>query len=280
MLKMLMKYEWKYIWKKLLLFAGILLFATLIGGLSTTQFDNLASPDQILGFLGAMFGFMFYYTLLIGAVIGFSLIVGIRFYKVVFGDMGYVTNTLPVSARQIYASHLIVYGLCTFVISGLMELSIMTVTNTMFTNMFNELNASDAADVSYLHFGPASLAEVFGLSEFGAGILMTLLLIVGTISSLLMIYAAVVLGQNWKRHKVWGAVVSYIIIYSIMMVAAWIVTIPYMIHMFMNAASMGDTAMPVFGPSFWVICLALSAVFGIATFCIMDHGMTKKLNLE
>ena len=73
---------------------------------------------------------------------------------------------------------------------------------------------------------------------------------------------------------------NFIIIYSIMMVAAWIVTIPYMIHMFMNAASMGDTAMPVFGPSFWVICLALSAVFGIATFCIMDHGMTKKLNLE
>ncbi len=279
MLKMLMKYEWKYIWKKLLLFAGILVFATLIGSLSASQF-YVDSSEQIFAFIGAMCGFMFYYTVLIGAVIGFSLIVGIRFYKAVFGDMGYVTNTLPVSTRQIYAAHLIVYGLCTFVISGLMQLSIMMVTDSMFTNMFEPFVESGEADVSVFHFGPAAMAEMFGLGTVGTWLMILFMLIIGSLSSLLMIYAAIVLGQNWKRHKVWGAVVSYIILYSIMMVAAWIVMIPYMIHMIINAPAIADNAMPLFDGSFLWVCLGMTTVFGIVTFCIMDHGMTKKLNLE
>ncbi len=276
MLGRLMKYEWKYIWKKFVLFMALLIGATIVGYFSCTRFEAL-DPDGPAAFgkvVSGMLGFMFYYSILIGELLGFSLIVAIRFYKTVYGGQSYLTHTLPVNARQIYGSHLIVYGLCMLAFTVLTQISIGIVSNELFTGVFGSLGAS--ADVS-MPFGPEFYSQVLGINSFASTLLVGGYICIASVSSLLMIYAAIVLGQKWKKHKVWGAVVSYLILSGIMTVIAWISLIPFMISMIV--AQVNSTE-PFRMTGFWGISLVYTVIFGIVYFFLMDHGMTKRLNLE
>ncbi|MCR5268412.1 MAG: hypothetical protein K6E16_07845 [Lachnospiraceae bacterium] len=268
MLKMLMKYEWKYIWKKALLFAGLLLLATVIGMFAASQLAELSDTDRMSGLLGALLGYMLYYTVLVGSILGLILIIAIRFYRSVFSSAGYVTNTLPASGRQIYGAHLIVYGITYFVFTWLVFGSIMLVTNRVVTGIAVSMDMGAEMFGSY---GP----NMFGFDGPAEIALLAVYTAIATITSLLMIYASIVLGQSWKKHKVWGAVVSYIVISVTMMIVTSIVLFPYMIgSIMMNPAS------PTLGTSFWVICLVIVLIYGAATLWITDRGMTKRLNLE
>ncbi len=268
MLGKLMKYEWNYIYKKFLLFAGLMAVASCVGYFSAAQFSKLDPDSNPLLFMSIMFGLMIYYMILSGVSIGFTIIIGIRFYKTVYGDRGYLTHTLPVSARQIYWSHIIVDGLCQIVLCVLMQLSIMMVSTRMMAALASDitLNASDFYMQMYGADNPVQLLVVIFYSIFG------------TLVSLIMVFASIVLGQYWKRHKVWGAVVSYLIITTCMMVVSWVTLIPqFVYYVFNNDSPDGIVAIPSF---FWISIMLISAVFGVVTFFIMDHGMTKRLNLE
>ncbi len=274
MLKMLMKYEWKYIHRKFLLFAGMLIVATVIGLISCAAFADMGATGDIFSLITGMLGFMLYYTVLIGASIGFTIIVAIRFYRSVFGSAGYVTNTLPVSGRQIYGAHLIVYGLCTFAIALLEVVSIMWVLDRLFQGMFATMQ-TQGIDPAMME---SAMAQAMGLSGTGQNVVMIFYSAIGTICSLLMIYASVVLGQYWKRHKVWGGVVSYIIMNASMVVISFAIIVPYILRSVLNGID--PTRESVIGPAFWVITLVITLVYGVVSFVIMDRGMMKRLNLE
>ncbi|MBP5384060.1 MAG: hypothetical protein J6Y57_03685 [Lachnospiraceae bacterium] len=275
MLGNLMKYEWKYIWKKFLLFCGLLVLATIIGIASSREFLKLEGINNVAHAMFSMLGFLLYYALYIGATLGFTLIVAIRFYKAVYGTQGYLTHTLPVTPRQIYLAHLIVYGICMSLISVMTQLSIQLVSGTMFDGIFQATGMGGAMSYSS---GAEFFGDLYGMSPFAASLMTTLCMVIGSFSSLLTIYASVVLGQYWKKHKVWGAVVNYILIQVVTAIVSVVVYLPYFIRSIMTMES-GDPA-NLLGGGFWGITLAITIVIGIATFLIMDHGMTKRLNLE
>ena len=268
MLGMLMKYEWKYIWKKLLLFSGLLIGASIIGLIATTQFTNPGFDDATnIGavFVGT-FGFMLYYTGMIGVILGFTLIVAIRFYKVVYGKLSYVTHTLPVSAPQIYGVHLIVYGICMLVITLLSQVSIAVIADRLFAGAFSmaeEIPELQSMSPGYFY------AQAFGLN----GPLQAL--------TLLLYFSVACVGQYWKKYKVWGAVVSYLIISNVMTLVSCAILLPYMIRtMISNAANDNFNPFTLLSGGFWWVAFAITAAFGVATFLIMDHGMRKRLNLQ
>ncbi len=277
MLGMLMKYEWKYIWKKFLLFAGLMIVATAIGCLSCSLFSGLDvnDPDGFATIGFGMLGYMIYYTILMGSIIGFTLIVAIRFYRSVFGGMGYITHTLPVSTRQVYGSHLLLYGICMLVITVLTQFSVTTVSDMLFTGVFGSLEDAQAP----MPFQGGMMSWMLGEGGFGRILLMIVYLTISALSSLIVIYASIVLGQYWKKHKVWGAVVSYLIITTIMTVIVCFTIIPYMLTMLFNGETM-EVSDFIMGSGFWWINLAYTSVFGLASLWIVDHGMTKRLNLE
>ena len=137
-----------------------------------------------------------------------------RFYKNLFSDEGYLTNTLPVTrgmhllsktiAGSIWSfiDMLLIY-LCAYI---LMAVPVITVPLSEHWDEFIRL----------LGFQ--------GQGDFNLFLLyMLLLVVVSAFGNVIVIEASVVLGQLFNSHKVLGAVVSYFVITTITSIAATIV---------------------------------------------------------
>ena len=273
MLTKLIKTEWKYLWKIFLLLVVAIAAATVLGSFAGKSFGALASnedgPGQIGNVIFGMLGLMVFYVLIIASGLGFTVISGVRFYKNVYGNMGYVTNTLPVSSRQILWSHILLYGVCNFVLALGMILSTGVVSNSIFSGA---VAAEMPFDYSTLYFRSAG----FG-AGVGDSILSILLMLVSSLASINLLYLAITLGQLFKKHKVFGAVISYVAISFVMGVVMMLVMIPYMITRVMTMVS--DDPFVLMGPMRWII-FVISGICGAIAYFIVDARMTKHLNLE
>ncbi len=273
MLKKLIKVEWKYFWKIFLLLLAAIGAATALGMFAGRSFGELATssggPEQIGDVLLWMLGIMVFYILVIAASVGFIVITGVRFFKTVFGDAGYITNTLPVTGRQILWANLIFYGICNFVLAVAMLLSMGGVSNSMFSGMM----ATDLP-FDYSDFYLQSLGIGAGA---GSTVLSILQLAVSGPAGMILLYLSIVIGQHFKKHKVFGAVLSYLGISFVMGVAIMVVTIPYVVTSVLTSTAPDINAfmMPIRTISFMV-----SLVFSVIAYFIVDRSLNRKLNLE
>ena len=128
MLKKLFKYEWKFFWKIPTAISIFLAILTVIGVIS------LASPFWSLDITGIniMLGLsLFFYILAIAAgSIAVTVFIAIRYYKNVYTDEGYLTNTLPVTARQIVISKLSVGMIWSLIIGAVVSVSVFSLAYT------------------------------------------------------------------------------------------------------------------------------------------------------
>lgn len=206
MLKKLFKYEWKVFWKvptAINVFLGIMTFIGII---------SLASPFWELDIRGIeiMLGLaVFFYILAIAAgSIGVTIAITARYYKNIYTDEGYLTNTLPVTARQIILSKLFVGVIWSFITGAAVSISVFSLIYTASlsysdVNIFYEF-WQDFPE--FLRF----FREEAKISFFLFAFLGLIYLILSTALSILKLYTAIALGQLFSRHKVAGAVMWYI----------------------------------------------------------------------
>lgn len=206
MLKKLFKYEWKAFWKvptAINVFLGIMTFIGII---------SLASPFWELDIRGIeiMLGLaVFFYILAIAAgSIGVTIAITVRYYKNIYTDEGYLTNTLPVTARQIILSKLFTGVIWSFITGTVVSISIFSLVYTASLS-YSDVNilyeiAHDFPDL--LNF----FREDVGISFFLFAFLSLIYMVASTALSILKIYTAIALGQLFARHKVAGAVIWYI----------------------------------------------------------------------
>ena len=105
MLRKLLNYDMRYVWRVWRFVAPIALILSFVGGICV-QVLNLESADPNYDIMQVLFGFGFFFCLLgIGAFyfVG-SLMSHYRFYKNLFTDEGYLTFTLPISRAKIFGS--------------------------------------------------------------------------------------------------------------------------------------------------------------------------------
>ena len=128
MLKKLFKYEWKAFWKvptAINVFLGIITFIGII---------SLASPFWELDMRGIeiMLGLaVFFYILAIAAgSIGVVIAITARYYRNIYTDEGYLTNTLPVTARQIILSKLFTGVIWSLITGAVVSISIFSLIYT------------------------------------------------------------------------------------------------------------------------------------------------------
>lgn len=206
MLKKLFKYEWKAFWKvptAINVFLGIMTFIGII---------SLASPFWELDIRGIeiMLGLaVFFYILAIAAgSIGVTIAITARYYKNIYTDEGYLTNTLPVTARQIILSKLFVGVIWSFITGAAVSISVFSLIYTASlsysdVNIFYEF-WQDFPE--FLRF----FREEAKISFFLFAFLGLIYLVLSTALSILKLYTAIALGQLFSRHKVAGAVMWYI----------------------------------------------------------------------
>ena len=135
------------------------------------------------------------------------------------------------------------------------------------------------ADIPYEELSEA--ADEF-LSVFGAGssaiIAIVLLGLVSSLYNVLCLYVSVTVGQLWEKHKILGAVLSYVAIYVLNLIISQIAMITSGFYNFMN-----DNLDAVFSTMYTgmlhrttIISGILAIVFYVA--CIMITK--KKVNLD
>ena len=104
MLGKLIKHEWKSTYKMGCLMLVVIALITVFGWLAfqTPMWKSLSRNDFSFGWLD-IFGFltlMMYVLLLVGVNFGILIYLGVRFYKTMYTDEGYLTHTLPVESTS------------------------------------------------------------------------------------------------------------------------------------------------------------------------------------
>ena len=107
MLGKLFKHEWKNTYKIGLLMVLIMIGVTVFGCASfftplwvngfQNSFTGKLTPIDILGIV-----FLIFYVIsIIGVTYGILIYLGVRFYKSMYTDEGYLTHTLPVTSHHL-----------------------------------------------------------------------------------------------------------------------------------------------------------------------------------
>lgn len=276
MLKKLLKYEWRDTRKLLLPMNLVIILITLIGCilLSTSIFDTstgflIAAPLLVLYLL---------------AVIAFSfttlIYIYVRFYKNLFTAEGYLMHTLPVTRTQLFHSKLIMGYFWFFLNSLLTALS---------TGALGAATGFHAATTEMVDEVNISFAEIFGCSPAVLLFWGLLTLIVSSLSSVLMGYVSVLLGQRMERNKLAAAVGFYFGIYMVIqIVSSLAMMLPIIIEVMTEVegevAGEGEVALnfmtpgelQLIFPSMSVFYLILCIVFYILCRVLIN----RKVNLD
>lgn len=278
MLNTLMKYEWKFYWKKMLLLVAVTVVATIIGVAAMSAVE-LVGMDNAVGIAGTIIGFLAYYGILISVSFGCMILIGVHFYKSTYGDESYITHTLPVTARQILVSK-----------TAMAVAAIMIISITIFFSMLMVMNTVMKASEGYQSMdgftsatGLTDLYKMMGMTPVGFGLFIVFMLIVSSFANVSSVCCAVVLGQTWKKHKILGAVVWYVIISLLITVIASICTMPVVtmsIAQEMAGTEITEAAVVGMERNVLMTATVVTGIIGIITYIISDYGLTKKLNLE
>ena len=211
MLSKLIKYDMKSLNRFLpVLHLFILLSSIMIRVFITGRIKPQTSSEQT-DFL-IILCYVLYFTMITALSTGTYLIAGIRFYKNMFSDEGYLTKTLPITNGMHLLSKTIAGSIWAMVNMCFVYLCSYVVIWTPYIKSVVDENKDDILQ----EFG--FVGKYAGLSFSTVLLILLLFSCFGAISSIIMIYASVALGQLFSSHRVLGAVVSYFVISTLISV--------------------------------------------------------------
>lgn len=284
MLKKLFKYEWKFFWKVPTAINLFLIIITIVGVIS------LASPfweTEARG-MDIMFGLaIFFYILAIAAgSIAVTVYIAIRYYKNVYTDEGYLTNTLPVTARQIVLSKLFTGMIWSFLTGAVVMISVFSLVYTAALSGGDKINLL----AEFISYFPEFLQEFREGTGIGFGLFLFLCLIdlvLSTAFSILQLYSAIALGQLFARHKVAGAVIWFIGEYVLFQTVTSFIGngLSYnngLLFTFMNSFAFMPNSYrfgAILMPSL-LISIGITFAFCCGLYFITEHMLKNQLNLD
>jgi hypothetical protein len=259
MLRKLLKHELKATSRLLIPLYLILVCITIINKI-LLRFDVSGMPALIDNLLV----FLYVLSILSITIVTFILMI-IRFYKNLMTDEGYLMFTLPVKSHDLINAKLLVTLFWTI-------LSVIAIAGSLFIVFATPANMKMFMDSLHEVFIEDNIP--FGISAKFLIILFILLCIIGTINSILTIYASIAIGQLFNGHKIIGSIAAYIGIYTAMQI---IVTVAVAIlSLNFNYASMEYSLVIEMFIVIAVIITALTVTF----YYITNQLLKKKLNLD
>lgn len=200
-------------------------------------------------------------------------IIVIKYGRSIFGEEGYLTNTLPITSSQIIITKVLNYYLWNFVATlvVILALIIMYLHTEMIPFTFRE--AWDATVRVYRMIPPEVLSRGYFLL-----FLFAVLMIISPIVSILQVYFSIGIGSQFK-NKFIMSIVAY---FGVSFVVGQITNIPMSIYFVAMGERMESSNEQVLSAMIVVALLSLAAVLisGIVYFFGTKYFMDKKLNLE
>ncbi|MBS5635162.1 MAG: hypothetical protein KHW38_01875 [Dorea sp.] len=274
MLKKLIKYDFKALNRYLLLIHAFLLAAAAAVRIFLTEPLRIGDSRSVIV---STFGIILFVLIAVGISFATSLLTAIRFYKNLFSDEGYLTLTLPVTRGQHLFSKTIV-GTAWCLLDQLLLLG----------SIFLIFHAEPLRDL--FNANKAELLEAFGftgayadLTLLKIALYVLLFLLISALSSVIMIYASIVIGQLFTNHRVLGSVICYIGLTTLLSIISYAL----LFALGLVSLKVTDTSMSMqyFSTvSYMVKALNLSMILALVTsvilYTITYQLMRVKLNLN
>ncbi len=261
MLRKLLKHEFASTGRFLIPMYVILLVIAL--------FDRVVlNLDIFPGVLAIIPGFltMAYIVSIIAVVVITFVLLVLRFYKNLLGEEGYLMFTLPVRSDQLLTTKLITSMVWTF-------LSVIAVIASLLLAFASLESIPRIAEVLSEPYW--ELRGMFGDKTVLVLIEFALMVLVGTAMNILLIYVAIAVGQLFNGHRVLGAFVSYVGIYTAtQLVLALLIVIGS--KLLRNSLDSAESVHNIVLPLALLVMTATSAVYYIT----INRIFKRKLNLE
>lgn len=275
MLGKLIKYDMKSLNRFLPVMHVFILLASILIRIFITGRINPQTSSNQLDFL-MLLSFVLCFTIIVALSTGTYLIAGIRFYKNMFTDEGYLTKTLPVTNGMHLFSKTIAGGIWATINMLTVYLCAYIVAWTPYIKSV----AVEYKDDILKEFG--FVGKYANISFSTVCLILLIFSCFGALSSIIMIYASVALGQLFSSHRVLGAVVSYFVISTLMSVLSLVVMMLFghetrlvvtasSLESEFNFVSYMIEVMKISG----MLMVVTSIILYIATHCIMN----RKINL-
>ena len=264
MLGKLLKYEMKGTGRTLVPFYGLMLLLAVItrifNGINIHKFSTLG--EIAMGIVAFAYGLTMASVMMLTAFLVIQ-----RFYRTVYGDEGYLTHTLPVKSRDIIISKT-ASAFLWIVLSAVVAFTSVMIIGYQ-AGMWNELMYA----LDYLK------EEIMLSQILGSGANLILLGIFALISTTLMIYMSISIGQIFKR-KLIGSLGAFIGVSFIVNTITGIIGNSGIIDSWMNI-DMQISAQAIARFNYFVWLMIGFYIVKIAVYYgVTNHLMTKKLNLE
>lgn len=277
MLGKLLKHEWKAVWKVPTLLLGILMLIGLIAG-STFSMPIWDSDWVGLPMSGVMLIVTFFFALS-GVSIGITIYLGVRYYKSMFTDEGYLTHTLPVSARELLLNKVITMSAWNLITIAGILVSLVIFGGVAFLAL-KPLNSEFARDVIR---ALAELPELFndpslaGFQGFCASLL--LMMLTSAFSGTMILIGAITLGQMVRKHRILGAIGAYFAINAVIQMVNTMVMMPITFGSMNNIWWDMDSPFPIFTGFYTVMSLVFVAV-SVGLYFLCEYLIKRQLELE
>ncbi len=257
MLGKLIKQEWKATIRILLPLYMILVCTTLITSL-LAHWDN-----DFSNLITGLSTFTYAISLLLIAA-GTTILLYVRFYKNLLTDEGYLMFTLPVKTNDLVLSKLIIS--CFFTIASIIGVILSLLALAYASGHYDTVKAG----INYIC---EELVRESGLAAPFLFIIAAVLVILSVVSSIVLVYFAIALGQLFTSHRIIGAFVSYGAIYVVMEILLFALM---MVFVLINGSGYMDEPDFALFLGMTIFISILTAAGYLGTINILK----KKLNLE
>lgn len=289
MLGKLIRYEWKSVWKVETLLAVILIAFALAEALTlqTPMYANLfldqkELPDgwEAFSIFTIMGGGTVMIMLCVGAVYASMIYFGVRYFRSMFGDEGYLTHTLPVSKKTLIAAKYLTAVIWQILISLAVVVSIgLIVASILILEMRNGVPLSKfIEEFKEIFEGFFENASLF-IHAVAAGVLKAILQPVILVATL---FGALTIGQLFNKQRGFWGIVMYFAINFVTGLIGGIFRGIGNIFLVNSISGMDDTVSSFGSWMFFTVDLSIIVSFFVAVgLTIYAHYIiSNKLNLQ
>lgn len=277
MLGKLLKYEIKSTAKTIVPIYVVFLLIAVLNRLCFSVFPSydLDYGNPIFNFFAMIFSTLlpiFFIIILVSCFILTFVIIIQRFYKNLMRDEGYLMWTLPVKvSSHIFAKLLI--AMLWIICTSLVSLCAFAILFVNFHTLFPDI----AELFSVLNYG---FQEVLGITSpqiWFACLFLLFTTIMSMVSSIIMIYCCIAIGNLSSKHKIACSFLSYVVINIILQT---LYTAILFIFSFIAAIANWNPSFPTMYLSILISSTVATVILAGVFYGITHFILSKKLNLE
>lgn len=271
MVKKLIKHEFIYYIRTLAIFLPLVL---LIGVMARViQFFD---SDTFVYSIVSGSSLLMLYVASMACILLTTVLSVVRFYRNMYTSEGYLSFTLPVTNSQ----HLFVKLFASVIFFGL---SIITVVISAAIAFSGEALQEAVKAFKYM-MDTAILNHIEPIHKAFFGVEVFILFLLSAISTPLLYYTCITIGQTARKNRILSAVGVYFLFYIATQIISTVITVVVMI-----AGEMGildgvfefaDYHTYAFMHILFISSIIISAAFATLMFIVNVRIMSKKLNLE